>query len=490
MKWKDLLSSFYNVDITNEGNPEISSIHMDSREVKQGGLFFCIRGYNVDGHDFIEQAINNGAVAIISELPLVFKTDVPIAIVKDIKKAMAKIATTFYDNPSKDMQVIGVTGTNGKTTITHLIESILHDTGKKTGLVGTMYTKINNEIHETNNTTPESILLQRIFKEMKEDAVETVAMEVSSHALQSGRVRGTDFDIAVFSNLTPEHLDFHKTMERYKFAKGLLFAQMGNVFQRKVAVLNTDDPASKDFEAMTIAEVLTYGIDNPADFKAENITISSKGTQFEVVVYGKHYTFNTHLIGKFSVYNILAATAAAYASGVTIEQIQESVESINGVTGRFETVKVEAPYTVIVDYAHTPDSLENVLNTVNEFAEGKVRVVVGCGGDRDKKKRPLMGEIATRLVDEAIFTSDNPRKENPAQILEDMKVGATSDNYTIIEDRKSAIEYAVDQAKENDIIVIAGKGHETYQIFSDETIDFDDKIVAENAIKNRNSDLD
>jgi UDP-N-acetylmuramoyl-L-alanyl-D-glutamate--2,6-diaminopimelate ligase len=483
MKWTELLAPFYGIEKQNEGDPEITSLHMDSREVQAGGVFFCIPGYTVDGHDYVPQAIANGAAAIVSERPL--EVEVPVAIVKDSKRVMAQIATHFYGEPSNHMHMIGVTGTNGKTTITHLIEKIMQDAGKKTGLVGTMYTKVGDETRETKNTTPESLLLQRLFKEMQDAEVETVAMEVSSHALQTGRVRGTDFDVAVFSNLSPDHLDFHETMEKYKFAKGLLFAQLGNTYNGKVAVLNADDPASKDFEEMTNAQILTYGIDQPADFKAENITIGPKGTSFDVIAFKERYSFSIQLIGKFSVYNMLAAVATAYASGVSFEAIQKSLESVEGVAGRFEPVKVEAPYTVIVDYAHTPDSLENVLHTVNEFAEGKVSVVVGCGGDRDKTKRPIMAEIATRLADEAIFTSDNPRSEDPMQILKDMEAGVTKENYTIIEDRKEAIEYAVNEAQEKEIIVIAGKGHETYQIFPDRTIDFDDREVAAEAMKRK-----
>lgn len=483
MKWTELLAPFYGVMKQNEGDPEITSLHMDSREVKAGGVFFCIPGYTVDGHDFVPQAIENNVAAIVSERPL--DVNVPTAIVKDSKRVMAEMATRFYGEPSSHMHMIGVTGTNGKTTITHLIEKIMQDTGKKTGLVGTMYTKVGNETRETKNTTPESLLLQRLFREMKDAEVETVAMEVSSHALQTGRVRGTDFDVTVFSNLSPDHLDFHETMEKYKFAKGLLFAQLGNTYSGKVAVLNADDPASADFEEMTNSHVLTYGIDRPADFKAENVTIGPKGTTFDVVAFGKSYPFSIQLIGKFSVYNMLAATATAYASGISLEAIQASLESVEGVAGRFEAVKKEAPYTVIVDYAHTPDSLENVLETVNELTEGKVSVVVGCGGDRDKTKRPLMAEIATRLADKAIFTSDNPRSEDPIQILKDMEAGVQKGNYTIIEDRKEAIEYAVNEAEEKEIIVIAGKGHETYQIFPDQTIDFDDREVALEAMEKR-----
>lgn len=476
MKWLELLAPLYGVRKQNNGNPDITSLHMDSREVASGGLFFCIPGYTVDGHDFVPQAIENKAAAIVSERSL--DVDIPVAIVKDSRRTMAQIATLFYGEPSNDMKTIGITGTNGKTTITHLIERIMQEANQKTGLVGTMYTKVGDETRKVKNTTPDSLLLQRLFKEMKDEKVDVVMMEVSSHALQLGRVRGTDYDIAVFSNLTEDHLDFHQTMEKYKFAKGLLFAQLGNTYRGKVAVLNADDPASKEFEAMTNANLLTYGIEQEADFKAENIRIGAEGTEFDLVAFNETYPFSVQLIGKFSVYNMLAAAAAAYAYGVSVEDIRSSLESVKGVEGRFETVNVDVPFTVIIDYSHTPDSLENALNTINEFAEGDVSVVVGCGGDRDKQKRPLMAAIATRLADKAILTSDNPRSEDPDQILKDMEVGAEGDNYVIIENRKQAIGHAIEQAKADDVILIAGKGHETYQILSDRTIDFDDQEVA------------
>ncbi|TPE69179.1 UDP-N-acetylmuramoyl-L-alanyl-D-glutamate--2,6-diaminopimelate ligase [Halalkalibacterium halodurans] len=483
VKLVSLLDSLYGYKMIHEGNPDIHSIHMDSREVVEGGLFFCIKGYTVDGHDYAQQAVSNGAVAVVSERPL--ELSVPVVVVRDSRRAMAQVATKFYGEPTNDLQLIGVTGTNGKTTITHLIEKIMQDQGKMTGLIGTMYTKIGHELRETKNTTPESLVLQRTFADMKKSGVTTAMMEVSSHALQSGRVRGCDFDVAVFSNLTPDHLDYHGTMERYKFAKGLLFAQLGNTYRGKVAVLNADDPASADFAEMTIAQVVTYGIENEADFQAENVRITSTGTTFELAAFEERMEISIRLIGKFSVYNVLAAAAAAYVSGVPLQEIKKSLEEVKGVAGRFETVKHDQPFTVIVDYAHTPDSLENVLKTVSELAKGDVRVVVGCGGDRDKTKRPVMAEIATTFADQAIFTSDNPRSEEPMDILHDMEQGAKGDSYLMIEDRKEAIFKAIELAKEDDIIVIAGKGHETYQQFRDRTIDFDDRIVAQQAIKER-----
>lgn len=475
MKWKTLIHSLVRTPLKNDSNPTIKSLHMDSREVKPGGLFFCVRGYTVDGHDYVDQAIENGASAIVSEMELA--QDVPTLVVKDTRRAMAKISTLFYGRPSEAMKIIGVTGTNGKTTVTHIIEDILNKNDEMTGLIGTMYTKIGSQKKETKNTTPDSLLLQRTFKEMEESKVDTVIMEVSSHALQSGRVRGTDFDIAIFTNLSPEHLDFHKTMDEYKHAKGLLFSQLGNTYQGKYAILNADDPVSEYYEEITIADVITYGITNDADIQATNLEITPEKTSFDVKIFDETLKISSRLIGKFNVYNILASIAACYTYGVPLNIIQKSINEIKGISGRFETVDVDSPFTVIVDYAHTPDSLSNILATANELKKGNLIVVVGTGGDRDRTKRPKMAEIATDLADFTVLTSDNPRSEDPQSIIDDMEKGVVSTDYTAIVDRKKAIEYAVTHAEKDDLIIIAGKGHETYQILADKTIDFDDKAI-------------
>lgn len=467
-------------------NPEIKSIEMDSRAVKPGSLFICIKGYTVDGHDYARQAEKNGAVAIVAERKI--EADVPVIYVNDTKRAMAIFANVFYEHPTSKMKVIGVTGTNGKTTITHLLEKIFRRAGDKTGLIGTINMKIGDEVIPTSNTTPESLTLQKTFKQMVDQDVETVLMEVSSHALDMGRVRGVDFDIAVFTNLTQDHLDYHKDMDDYRRAKGLLFAQLGNVYTNskiKIAVLNNDDQASEEYKKSTAAQVITYGIDNVSDVMATNIKMTNKGTQFSLSMPHDSCKINMKLIGKFSVYNVLAATAAAYAQGVPLEEIKESIEQLDGVPGRFEAVDAGQEFTVIVDYAHTPDSLENVLTTIKQFANGKVFVVVGCGGDRDKAKRPLMAQIAVAHADIPIFTSDNPRSEDPEQIIKDMEAGVIGANYEKIVDRKHAIEYAVNQANKDDVILIAGKGHETYQIIGNNVYDFDDRLVARHAIKER-----
>lgn len=478
------LSPFLPVDI--KENPEICSIENNSQNVKQGSLFVCIKGYSVDGHDFAQAAVQKGAVAVLAEkeLPL----EIPVVIVKDTKRAMALLSDFYYFHPTQKLHLIGITGTNGKTTTSHLIEKIFADNGEKTGLIGTMYSKIAGQIFVTKNTTPESLTLQKTFKQMVDEQVTTAVMEVSSHALVEGRVHGCDYDIAVFTNLSQDHLDFHKTMEEYRDAKGLLFSQLGNVYhdqKPKYAVLNADDQVSSRYQVITAARVVTYGIDSEADFRAVNIMMTAKGTSFDLQSPLGQYHIDMKLIGKFNVYNVLAGLAAAAISKVPLQQAITSIEEIKGVSGRFEAVNAGQDFSVIVDYSHTPDSLENALKTIRQFAKNRIFVVVGCGGDRDRSKRPLMASIACQLATDPIFTSDNPRSEDPGQILRDMESGVAGEHYHCIIDRKQAIQYAVNEARTGDVILIAGKGHETYQIIGKDIIDFDDRIVAKKAIEER-----
>jgi UDP-N-acetylmuramoyl-L-alanyl-D-glutamate--2,6-diaminopimelate ligase len=487
MKLNDLLTFLHDDSLLSLKNPTISSLEMDSREVRPGSLFICIKGYTVDGHDFAQKAVEQGAVAVLSERNL--ELDVPVIVVKDTKRSMAVLADIFYGQPTHSMHLIGVTGTNGKTTTTHIIEKIFNEAKKQTGLIGTMYIKIGDQQKEVKNTTPESLTLQKTFAEMKEQNVSHAIMEVSSHALHLGRIHGCDFNVAVFTNLTQDHLDYHKTMEAYKYAKGLLFAQLGNKFDHndlKIAVLNEDEEASEEFKRMTSAKILTYGIDRPADIKANNIKMTSKGTMFQLVTPVGTRNVTIQMVGKFSVYNVLAAVSASLASSVDLDSIVRAIESMEGVRGRFELVDGGQDYTVIVDYAHTPDSLENVLKTVKQFAEGRIFCIVGCGGDRDKTKRPLMAKIAVTYSDEPVFTSDNPRSEDPQVILQEMEEGVVGYQFTSIISREEAITYAVEKAQKGDVILIAGKGHETYQIIGNEVFDFDDKEIALNAINSLN----
>jgi UDP-N-acetylmuramoyl-L-alanyl-D-glutamate--2,6-diaminopimelate ligase len=467
-------------------NMEITAIENDHRRVREGSLFICLKGYTVDGHDFANSAVMNGAVAIVSEKEL--DLGVPVIVVKDTHRAMATLADVFYGQPSKELHLIGITGTNGKTTTSHIIEKIFADNHSKTGLIGTMYTKIGEDIIPTKNTTPESLTLQKTFRSMLDKGVKTAVMEVSSHALDLGRVHCTDYDVAVFTNISQDHLDYHQTMEEYIQAKGLLFSQLGNSFRLdkpKFAVLNADDSTYINYKKMTAAHVVSYGIDNEADFKAKDITLTSSGTEFTLVVAGQLYPVNLQLAGKFNVYNALASIAAAYVSNISISNILTSIETVEGVAGRFELVKANQDYTVIVDYAHTPEALENVLKTIKQLTTKDIYVVVGCGGDRDKTKRPIMARIACQYATYPIFTSDNPRSENPASILNDMEAGVKGKSYQSIVDRREAIRFAIKQAKRGDVVLVAGKGHETYQIIGENVYDFDDRIVAKEAIEER-----
>lgn len=484
MKLKKLLSYLHNSAIEVHEDLDITSVEMDSRKASEGSLFVCISGYTVDGHNYAQKAAENGACAVLAEREL--DLPVPVYVVSDTKRALAVLSDAFYGQPTHHLHLIGVTGTNGKTTTTHLIEKVLDAAEKQTGLIGTMYIKIGEKTEEVKNTTPDSLTLQQTFKKMIDHKVENAIMEVSSHALHMGRVHGCDFDVAVFTNLTQDHLDYHETMDAYKQAKGLLFAQLGNKFdleKPKYAVLNQDDPASETYKHMTSAHVLTYGIDKPADIMAKNIKMTSSGTSFDLVTPGESVTLHVKLIGKFSVYNILACTGACLASGIPLAVIKHALEEMEGVRGRFEVVDGGQPFTVIVDYAHTPDSLENVLKTVKQFAGGKTFVVVGCGGDRDKTKRPIMARVAAEYADEPIFTSDNPRSESPEVILADMEKGVQGEYYHSISNREQAIFFAIANAKENDVVLIAGKGHETYQIIGKEVFDFDDREAALRAIR-------
>ncbi|ATF25296.1 MULTISPECIES: UDP-N-acetylmuramoyl-L-alanyl-D-glutamate--2,6-diaminopimelate ligase [Brochothrix] len=486
MKMNELLSKLPLVAYEGQ-DIEITDMQQDSRLVTPGTLFICIDGYTVDGHDYVEKAIAKGAVAILAEKPVEVKT-VPVIYVEDTNRAMAILAGAFFNYPTHEMNMVAVTGTNGKTTVTHLIEHVLRNVNQVTGLVGTMYQKIGDTIQTTKNTTPDSLTLQRLFASMREEYVDTAVMEVSSHALVLGRVHGCDYDVAVFTNLTQDHLDFHKTMEEYAIAKSLLFAQLGNDYRSKrpkFAVVNKDDNASERMITATAANVVTYGIINESTFRATDIVISGKGTHFTLLFQNKAYPIKMQLVGNFNVYNALAAIAATVVQGVPLETAIASIEAVQGVAGRFELVSAGQAFPVIVDYAHTPDSLENVIQTIRDFAKGRIICVVGCGGDRDRTKRPIMAKIAVDQADIAILTSDNPRTEDPMTIINQMEAGVSAEAVYIKEvSREKAIQIAVSEAQEDDVILIAGKGHETYQIIGDVTHHFDDREVAEEAIKN------
>ncbi|MRH42162.1 UDP-N-acetylmuramoyl-L-alanyl-D-glutamate--2,6-diaminopimelate ligase [Aquibacillus halophilus] len=487
MKLKDIAEALHFYKATsNLDDIEITGIEMDSRKVKRGNLFVCIAGFTVDGHDYVNDAIERGASAIIGERSI--DVVVPVIIVNDSSRALALVSNKYYDYPTNKLKLIGVTGTNGKTTVTHLLKEIFSRHDQKTGLIGTIQMEMDNEVFNVKNTTPDSLFLQKSFDEMINRDIQSVFMEVSSHALDLGRVFGCDFDIAVFTNLTQDHLDYHDTMDDYLRAKSLLFSQLGNSYdgkRPKFAVINLDDQHSPFLIKSTPQPVITYGIDSSADVTASNIKLDASGSEFILNTMDGDVLIRSKLMGKFSIYNMLAATATAICADIPLETIKSALESTTGVNGRFEPVVLGQSFGVIVDYAHTSDSLENVLTTVRSFAKGNIYVVVGCGGDRDRKKRPLMAGVATKYADTAIFTSDNPRSEDPAAIVDDMVMGIGKDNYLITLNRKDAIDLAISMAQKDDIVLIAGKGHETYQIIGEKVIDFDDRKVASEAIRNK-----
>ncbi|MBP1156281.1 MULTISPECIES: UDP-N-acetylmuramoyl-L-alanyl-D-glutamate--2,6-diaminopimelate ligase [unclassified Paenibacillus] len=495
MQLKELASQLAVSRLVGDGRIEITGLQTDSRKVMPGDLFFCIPGLAVDGHDYAGKAVERGAMALVAEREM--ELDVPVLIVKDARYAMAVLANHYYGYPSRELKLIGVTGTNGKTTTTYLLEKILSDQGFQTGLMGNIHVKIGSRyIANSMTNTQEALELQRILREMADEGTDYCIMEASSHGLELGRVKGCRFRTGIFTNLTQDHLDFHGTMEQYKAAKGLLFSRLGNEFfedpgMSRFAVLNADDPASNDYAKLTSAQTITYGIEDPsADVRAEAIEMTSKGTRFSCVTYRGTAEVNMRLVGRFNVYNVLGAIAAALAEGLELSKIAESLSQVDAVEGRMEIVNAGQEFLVLVDYAHTPDGLENALSTIRQFAEGKVYCVFGCGGDRDRVKRPLMGGVAAEYADHLFVTSDNPRTEDPERILQDIvpgltKAGYDPSRYELITDRREAIHKAIRRAVPGDCILIAGKGHETYQDIMGVKHPFDDREVAKEAIMHR-----
>lgn len=451
----------------------ITGIAYDSRNVLEGNVFVCIKGFETDGHKFAEMAEKNGAAIIVAEDKI--DVDVPVWYVDDSRIAIAELACKYYKNPSEKFKLVGVTGTNGKTTITYLIKSILEEAGMHIGVIGTNQNIIGDKVlltQSTTPTTPNALELQQLFAEMAQSDAECVVMEVSSHALELERVHGCHFDVGVFTNLTQDHLDFHKTMENYLNAKAKLF-QISDK-----GVVNFDDEAGKKIASNADCDILTVGLSDESRLYAKNIDITARGVDFEMVYDGKTYPMHISIPGKFSVYNAICAAGAAVQLGIDIETIQKGLSKAAGVMGRVEVVPTDTDYTVIIDYAHTPDGLENIISAVREFAKGRVITLFGCGGDRDNTKRPVMGEIAGRLSDYSIITSDNPRTEDPEAIVAQIEAGMkkTDGKYTLIVDRRKAIAYALDFAEKDDVIILAGKGQETYQIIGKEKYDFDERV--------------
>lgn len=489
MKLKEIADLFFNKKTTGNMDIEITGLQMDSRKIEKGNLFICvpgIEGFLADRHLFAEEAVQNGAVALLVEKDV--NVNVPKIFVKDARRAMGVIASHFYHYPSHEMNIIGITGTNGKTTTSYLIEKILKDYGYRTGLMGNNGIKIGENMYPTDINTQEPPILQKNLRLMKNQETDYCIMEVTSQGLHMGRTMGCDFKTAVFTNLTQDHLDYHGTFEDYKQTKGLLFSRLGNTFSstnKKFAVINIDDPAAPYFQKITSAEIITYGIENEADVAAKNIKLSSKGIEFLAATFKGDIEINIKLVGGFNVYNALAAIASALIEGIPLEAIRQSLAHINHINGRMEIVNEGQDFLLLVDYAHTPDALKNVLTTLNEFSTGKIITVFGCGGNRDTNKRPIMGRIACKYSDYVFITSDNPRSEDPFIIMKDIEKGMLeydSSEYELEVNRENAIKKAIQMAAPHDIVLIAGKGHETYQILKDETVHFDDKKVARKAL--------
>jgi len=486
MRLANLVSALAPLRTSGSLEREISGIQYDSRLVRPGDLFIAIPGFVYDGHDYLEEAANRGAAAAVIAKEIAVPPQLTSIQVTDSRRALALAAAMFFGHPSRKLRVIGVTGTNGKTTTTFLSESLLRAAGMRTGLIGTVCTRIGDRELDSVRTTPESLDLQQLLAQMVEAQVSHAILEVSSHALVLERLTGCEFDIAVFTNLTQDHLDFHGTRENYLAAKARLFTSLDMGEKRdKWAIINVDDPACLYLQSVSKASVFTYGIKRSADLQAVEILVTSEGTEFGVLRDGK-YSGRTRVPtpGYFSVYNGLAAIAVALVEGIPWPLIREKLPESRPVPGRFQPVRAGQPFDVIVDYAHTPDGLENILNTARSFTKGRIIIVFGCGGDRDRSKRPEMGRIASQLADIVIITSDNPRSELPEKIARDIMQGVTGPAAVHVElDRAQAIRKAIGLARPGDTVLIAGKGHETYQIFADRVIHFDDREVAEQAVE-------
>lgn len=476
MKLSQLLSAL-NVK-HNIPDTEITDIVFDSRKATKGTLFVAINGETVDGHNFAVSAEQNGASVIVAE----HKTEstLPHIIVSDSRTAMSQLCAVWFSHPERSLKFIGVTGTNGKTSTAFYIKRILDKMGLKTGLVGTVCNMIGDTVIPASVTTPEPYALFSLFADMVKSGVTHVVMEVSSHSIVQKRVHGLHFDSAVFTNLSQDHLDYHGTMENYKAAKRELF------LQTDTAVINIDDKTGKEYFDEIDCKKLTFStLSNTADFVGKDIKLKPSGVSFQAVTLGGIARVTIASPGKFMVYNALGAIGAVCALGYKFLDVLPHIASLGAVDGRAQIISGERPYTVMIDYAHTPDGLENILSSVKQYAQGRVITLFGCGGDRDRTKRPIMAKMACKYSDFVIVTSDNPRTEDPSAIINDILEGMTLDkkSYVVIENRRDAIRYAVDMAENGDFVVLAGKGHEKYQILGREKVDFDEEKITLDIMK-------
>ena len=488
MRLEQLIEGINIKCLEGKSDVEISHLNYHSRKIGPGDLFVAMKGYAQDGHDFIGDAVSRGATAVLSELApdMVIQklsrkpNQMPVVLqVSDSRKALSRLAVAFYHTPFHNMNLIGITGTNGKTTTSYLLESILLAAGRKPGVIGTVNHRISSSVLKSSITTPESLDLMKILREMADHSATDVVMEVSSHALDQGRVADCPFRTVLFTNITRDHLDYHHSMDAYFKAKSLLFTGLSD---KVSAIINIDDPRGADLMALTSAEVMTYGINNSCDVTAKDVNVSRTGISARLISKKMgECDIRSSLIGNFDIYNIMAAASAAITLGVDLKTIASGIESMKGVPGRMELVPNTRSLTIVVDYAHTPDALEKALEAANQITEGRILTVFGCGGDRDRGKRNEMGRVAGKHSHKVFITSDNPRSEDPIAIAEEIEKGVIASgqkDYVVELEREMAIRMAVESALKNDLVLIAGKGHEDYQIIGNTRRDFDDRLVA------------
>jgi len=488
MQLKELIKQLPVLRVEGPLDRDVAGITYDSRRVTPGMVFVAIAGAHSDGHDFINTAIDRGAAAVIFERNGFSSPRATRIKVSDSREALARAAAAFYQHPSSRLRVIGVTGTNGKTTVAFMVKQVLESAGIKAGLLGTVRYEIGDRVIPAQRTTPESVEVHQMMSQMVASGCKACVMEVSSHALDQKRVTGVDFDVAIFTNLTQDHLDYHGSMENYLAAKQKLFTKTANGAKRGAVVINIDDSGGRHLANESDAEVkLTYGIKGAASIRAVKVHLGADASQFTIETPRQSFACKLPLIGRHNIYNALAATGAAFALELDPSRIQSALNHIEPVPGRLERVSAGQPFGVFVDYAHTDDALFNVLTTLREITKGRLLLLFGCGGNRDSGKRAKMGRVAAQLADYTLITSDNPRKESPAVIAQQVEEGFRSvktADYKVELERRRAISEIIGMARPGDTVLLAGKGHETYQEFEDTVVPFDDRVYAREALAN------
>ena len=486
MRLRPLIESLDNYRIpSNIKDFDVRGISCDSKKISENFIFVAIKGNNADGHRFIKEAIDRGAKAVIlqsTEYRAQITEKISFIAVEDTRKALAKLAREFYGNPSSKIKIIGITGTNGKTTVSYLIEAVLKEAGRSPAVIGTVNYRFKDKVSPSKNTTPPPIELQSMLAQMQKEDIDYAIMEVSSHALDQSRTEGIDFHSAIFTNLTQDHLDYHKTLENYFQVKAKLFK---NIDSRSFAVINNDDAYGRRLKELTLGQIITYGIENQSDIMAKDIKCDISHMEFLIKIDKQEIEFKTRIIGCYNVYNILATLSWALKEGIDLSIIKSVMEKFYLVPGRLERIDFKGDFSIFVDYAHTEDALRNVIKTLKQLSSNRVIVVFGCGGERDKTKRPKMGYVVSELADYAIITNDNPRSEDPKIIAGDIKKGIRKTNFCVILNRKEAIKKSLSMAKSGDIVLIAGKGHENCQILKDRIVHFDDREVVRECLMSR-----